>query len=163
VKTPRDVSCGEREDFDLRIYLDGCCLNRLTDDQSQTRVREEAEAVERILRLVQAGRATWVSSRVLEIEIGRNPDPERRDDVLALLGFVKEVIVPQFKDKARAEAIEQLGFGEFDAFHLACAEHAGADVFLTTDDDLLRRARRHAQALRVRVENPVSWYQEFES
>jgi hypothetical protein len=37
------------------------------------------------------------------------------------------------------------------------------DVFLTTDDGLLRRALRHAQAMRIRVENPVSWYQEFES
>jgi hypothetical protein len=33
----------------LRLYLDACCLNRLTDDQSQSRVRNEAETVERIL------------------------------------------------------------------------------------------------------------------
>jgi len=34
--------------------LDVCCLNRLTDDQSQVRIREEAEAVEQVLRLVGA-------------------------------------------------------------------------------------------------------------
>jgi hypothetical protein len=34
------------------------------------------------------------------------------------------------------------------------------DVFLTTDDGLLRRARRNARELGIRVENPVSWYQE---
>jgi len=50
-----------------------------------------------------------------------------------------------------------------DALHLACAEVGAVDVFLTTDDGLVRRARRHAETLRVRVENPVSWYQEFES
>jgi hypothetical protein len=33
-------------------------------------------------------------------------------------------------------------------------------VFLTTDDDLLRRAGRFENELRVRVQNPVSWYQE---
>jgi hypothetical protein len=33
----------------LRLYLDACCLNRLTDDQNQSRVRNEAETVERIL------------------------------------------------------------------------------------------------------------------
>lgn len=88
----------------MRIYLDGCCLNRLTDDQSQARVREEAEAVEEILRLVQLGRATWVSSRVLEIEIGRNPDLERRHDVLALLMFADEVVIPLDKDAARRGA-----------------------------------------------------------
>jgi hypothetical protein len=35
-------------------------------------------------------------------------------------------------------------------------------VFLTTDDRLLSRARRHKDALRVRAENPLSWYRELE-
>jgi predicted nucleic acid-binding protein len=144
----------------LRLYLDACCLNRLTDDQSQSRVRTEAEAVERILRLIRRGRATWVSSAVLEVEIGRNPDPDRCRDVAALLPFADEVVVPQSADADRAALLERLGFGAFDALHLACAERGAADVFLTTDDDLLRRARRQARVLRIRVENPVSWYQE---
>jgi hypothetical protein len=62
----------------VRVYLDVCCLNRLTDDQSQPRVRLEAEAVEGILRLVREGPATWVGSTALEIEINRNPDADRR-------------------------------------------------------------------------------------
>jgi hypothetical protein len=53
----------------MRIYLDACCLSRLTDDQSQPRIREEAEAVEGILGLAREGRATWVSSAVMAIEI----------------------------------------------------------------------------------------------
>ncbi|MEK7405300.1 MAG: hypothetical protein AAB225_09340 [Acidobacteriota bacterium] len=105
----------------MRLYLDACCLNRLTDDQSQDRVRTEAEAVERILGVIREGRATWVSSAVLEVEISRNPDTDRHHDVAVLLRV---------------------------------------DVFLKTDDGLLRRARRHARELRVRVENPVSWYKE---
>jgi len=28
----------------MKIYLDGCCLNRLTDDQTQLRIRQEADA-----------------------------------------------------------------------------------------------------------------------
>ncbi|MGO9258412.1 MAG: hypothetical protein ACLQU1_19160 [Bryobacteraceae bacterium] len=62
----------------MRLYLDACCLNRLTDDQGQARIRNEAEAVEAILRAVREGKATWVSSTALEIEIGRNPDRDRR-------------------------------------------------------------------------------------
>jgi len=54
--------------------LDACCLNRLTGDHSQLRVRLEAEAVVDIFGMIWEGRATWVSSRVLEVEIGRNPD-----------------------------------------------------------------------------------------
>ncbi|MCX6026851.1 MAG: PIN domain-containing protein [Chloroflexi bacterium] len=144
----------------MRLYLDACCLNRLTDDQSQSRVRNEAEAVERILGLVRQGRATWVSSAVLAVEISRNPDPDRRHDVTALLLFADEVIVPQSAEADRAASLHRLGFGAFDALHLACAERGAADVFLTTDDDLLRLARHRGRVLRLRVENPVSWYQE---
>jgi predicted nucleic acid-binding protein len=144
----------------LRVYLDACCLNRLTDDQSQARVRNEAEAVEGILRLVRAGQVTWVSSTALEIEISRNPDAERRHDVAALLAFSNEVVVPRSRSAERAAFFQKLGFGTFDALHLASAEQGQADVFLTTDDELLRRAGRHPNELRMRVQNPVSWYQE---
>ena len=144
----------------MRLYLDACCLNRLTDEPTQSRVRDEAEAVERILGLIRAGRATWVSSAVLEVEVNRNPDSERRRDVAALLPFANAIVVPRRAEAARAETLEKLGFDPFDALHLACAEQGSVDVFLTTDEGLLRRARRHGGALRVRVENPVSWYQE---
>jgi predicted nucleic acid-binding protein len=137
-------------------------LNRLTDDQSQARVRDEAEAVEGILRLVHEGQATWVSSTALEIETSRNPDAERRHDVASLLAFSNEVVVPEPRSAARAAFLRKLGFGTFDALHLASAEQGRADVFLTTDDALLRRATRHANELRIRVQNPVSWYKELE-
>jgi predicted nucleic acid-binding protein len=135
-------------------------LNRLTDDQSQARVRNEAEAVEGILRLVRAGQVTWVSSTALEIEISRNPDAERRNDVAALLAFSNEVVVPRSRAAERATLLQELGFGTFDALHLASAEQDQADVFLTTDDELLRRAGRYRDELHVRVQNPVSWYRE---
>jgi predicted nucleic acid-binding protein len=137
-------------------------LNRLTDDQSQTRVRNEAEAIEGILRLVCEGQATWVSSTTLEIEISRNPDADRRRDVAALLAFSNEVVVPRSRSAGRAAFLEKLGFGTIDALHLASAEQGQADVFLTTDDGLLRRAARYSNELRIRVQNPVSWYQEVE-
>ena len=44
-----------RRGLSLRVYLDACCLNRLTDDQSQARIHNEAEAVEGVLRLVRDG------------------------------------------------------------------------------------------------------------
>ena len=123
-------------------------------------MRNEAEVVETILRLIREGLAIWVSSTVLEIEISRNPDLERRHDVAALLEFANEVFVPGPAEMDRATLFQTLGFGAFDALHLACAEHSGVDVFLTTDDSLLRRAVRNSGVIRMRVENPVSWYQE---
>lgn len=142
--------------------MDACCLNRLTDDQSQLRVREEAEAIEHILGMVRQGRATWVSSTILDLEISRNPDQERRNDVNSLLVLASEVVRPKTEDADRAAELQKLGISSFDALHLACAERGEVDVFLTTDDGLLSRARRHGTALRVRAENPLSWYQELE-
>ncbi|MEO8663820.1 MAG: PIN domain-containing protein [Bryobacteraceae bacterium] len=144
----------------MRVYLDACCLSRLTDDQNQPRVRAEAEAVEHIMGMIRAGQATWVSSTVLGIEVSRNPDPERRRDAEALLFFANDVVVPNQEVADRAREVEKQGFGTFDALHIASAEQGGTDVFLTTDDVLLRRARRNITGLRLRVENPVLWYQE---
>lgn len=144
----------------MRLYLDACCLNRMTDDQSQARIRDEAEAVEAILRMVRVGGATWVSSAVLEIEINRNPNADRRHDVARLLALANEVVVPGSPAAERAAFLQKLGFDPFDALHLACAEEGEVDVFLTTDDDLIRLARRRIDEIRTRVINPVSWYQE---
>jgi len=83
-------------------------------------VRDEAEAVERVLALVRERGATWVSSTVLEVEINRNPDADRRRDVAALLSFADEEVVPGPNEEARASDLERLGYGTFDALHLLC-------------------------------------------
>jgi predicted nucleic acid-binding protein len=48
----------------------------------------------------------------------------------------------------------QLGFKFYDALHLAFAEAGGADIFLTTDDRLLRKAQQYRDSINVTVENP---------
>jgi predicted nucleic acid-binding protein len=60
----------------------------------------------------------------------------------------------------RARVLEAMGFGVYDSVHIACAEAAGADVLLTTDDALIRRARRVQLELGVRVANPLTWMKE---
>ena len=74
--------------------------------------------------MVQQDLATWVSSSILEVEIARNPDEERRNDVNSLLMFANEVVRPQTEDADRAAKLQDLGFSPFDALHLACAERA---------------------------------------
>jgi predicted nucleic acid-binding protein len=53
-----------------------------------------------------------------------------------------------------------MGFKSFDAFHIACAEKGQADVLLTTDDSLLKKATSHREFIRVRLENPLRWLME---
>lgn len=59
----------------------------------------------------------------------------------------------------RALYLEKLGFGGVDALHLACAESINADVFLTTDDRLLKQAKRHQQVIDIEVDNPLRWFE----
>ena len=144
----------------MKLYLDACCLNRLTDDQSQARIAKEAEAVERILRLLRDGVIEWLSSTVLKIETSNNPDAERRQEVEVLLSLATDTIPLDDQIIRRATELEIAGYGAFDALHLSSAEAGMADVLLTTDDRFIRRADRTVGSPRVRVLNPVEWLRE---
>lgn len=61
----------------ITVQLDACCLNRPFDDQTQDRIRLEAEAVLLILGHVHRGEWRWIGSEVLHFEIAQNPDLER--------------------------------------------------------------------------------------
>jgi predicted nucleic acid-binding protein len=144
----------------VRIYLDACCLNRLTDDQSQPRIAEEAEAVEQILRLLRAKTIEWLSSTALKAETSNNPDAERRYEVEVLLSLAADTIPLDSQVIQRAMELEAVGYGAFDALHLATAEAGIAEVLLTTDDRFIKRAGRAIGSPRVRVLNPVEWLRE---
>jgi predicted nucleic acid-binding protein len=145
----------------MKIYLDACALNRLMDDQSQPRVRSEADAVQDILRMVGANEIQWISSIVLQFELRKNPNVQARHDALALLSFAGDRVKPGRVVLERARTLEAIGYGAFDALHLACAEKAEVDALLTTDDRFLRQVARGLGKPRVKVRNPVNWLQEM--
>ena len=139
------------------IYLDVCCLNRPFDDQSQNRVRLEAEAVLSILEMAAARQLEIVSSDIIDDEFAEMSDHERREKVGLLLTVVSTRISLTNGIERRAVQLQKWGLMPLDALHLAAAESARADYFLTTDDNLLRKATRHQADLKVKVENPAKW------
>ena len=146
----------------IKIYLDVCCLNRPFDDQTQSRIRLESEAVLAILAQCEIGQWVWVSSEVVNAEIIRTPDPERRRRVHTLTAYAHHSVTVGNSESRRAQEIETLGIAAYDALHLACAESEHVDIFLTTDDRLLRRSVALNDRLRVRVENPLVWLREVD-
>jgi len=144
----------------MRIYLDACCLNRLTDDQKQLRIRQEAEAVELTFKWVRDGSVQWISSEALAEEIDRNPAVKRRLENAALLMHAWETVELNDHIAGRAGQLQTLGYGAFDALHLACAEAARADVLLTTDDAFIKKVARGVGSPRVAVRNPLFWSRE---
>ncbi|WP_404787369.1 PIN domain-containing protein [Altericista sp. CCNU0014] len=143
-----------------RIYLDVCCLNRPFDDWAQPRIRLEAEAVIAILNRCQTGDWLMVASTALASEIAQTPEVIRRQQVIDLLAAAKIEIQVTPEHIKRSFALQRLGFKPFDALHIACAEAAKGDVFITTDDRLLRKAATHADRLDVQVQNPLTWLME---
>ncbi|MBE9125019.1 MULTISPECIES: PIN domain-containing protein [unclassified Coleofasciculus] len=144
-----------------RIYMDVCCLNRPFDDWTQPRIRLEAEAVLEIAAGCQAKTWQLVSSTALESEIAKTPDLLRRQRVMASLKIAETRIIVTVAMLERAKELVALGFKSFDALHLSCAESANVDIFLTTDDRLLRKASVNQTSLNVTVANSMQWFMEI--
>jgi predicted nucleic acid-binding protein len=144
----------------VRVYLDLCCLNRPFDDQRQIRIRLESEAVLAVLHRAARGDIVWLSSEAIELEASRNSDAVRLDRVLLIASHATESLPLTEDDFDRAVHLESIGFGAFDALHLACAERGRASTFLTTDDRLLKLAGRNRDSLQLAVRNPLEWVRE---
>lgn len=142
-----------------KIYLDSCCVCRPYDNQKQSRIKCETAAVMQIISHCRSGEWQWVDSKVLRSEINRISNRIKLSVVKALLNSMPQTIFVSVgkTEITRGIQIEALGFKEYDALHIACAESGKADVFLTTDDDVIEKAKLVRSQLRVRVENPDTW------
>jgi hypothetical protein len=131
-----------------------CCLKRPFDDQTQPRIHLESEAVLALLG-APVGRLEFLHAPAHDLENDQNPLLVRAERVRQ---WLTAMLLVEPADEAlvgRTAELMALGFKNFDAFHLASAEAACADVFVTCDDRLLAAARRQAASLRVRVASPL--------
>jgi len=145
----------------MKVYLDNCALNRPFDDQSQERIRIETEAVVLVLSHLERKDWIWLGSQALEFEIEKTPDPELRSRLKRITSYISQSVDMGPQELERARELEKAGFIGFDAIHLACAESGKADIFLTTDNRLLKKAKQQAKELSVKVENPLDWIKEI--
>ena len=150
---------GDPTDRSSVKLLDACCLNRPFDDQSQVRVHLESEAVLAIVERAEDALWMLLSSEALEFELSQTPDPQRRVRTLKLLSAAQQCVAVSATESVRAQSLRAVyGLRALDALHLACAETLRADVFLTTDDRLLRTIHRMAaSSLPFAVANPLNW------
>jgi predicted nucleic acid-binding protein len=142
----------------VKIYLDVCCLNRPFDDHSQERIRLESEAV--ITILGRSKTLTLLTSDIVDLEIYKIPDEDRKQKVMLISSIPKMNIDIDDEIISRAKELNKMGFKSFDAFHIACAEKGQADALLTTDDHLLKKAISNRESIKVRIENPLRWLME---
>lgn len=144
----------------MKIYMDVCCLNRPFDDQTQDKIRIESDAVLAILSKCISGEWHLLSSEVLDIEIENTQDEWKKSKVYELYNLAEEKIMLNDKIIKRAYEIQSFGIKSFDSLHVASAEYSKADIFLTTDKNLLRVAGR--LKLDIIIVNPLNWFMEVD-
>ena len=140
-----------------KIYLDVCCLNRPFDDQTQTRINLETQSIITIIYQCQLGIWKLINSDVLHTELSQIRDFEKIKNIGKILSIAKIKVKINLQLKHRTAELQKLGFSTYDAAHIASAEKSNADIFLTTDDRLLKKAVHYEQLLTVNVNNPVQW------
>ncbi len=123
----------------MRVYLDNCCFNRPFDDQSQPRIRLEAEAKLFIQDEITEGNLELAWSYVLDYENSANPFEERKNVVQSWRARAAVDIVASPEILQRANALQGKGLKSKDALHVACAVEMKCDYFITTDDRILRK------------------------
>jgi predicted nucleic acid-binding protein len=142
----------------VKIYLDVCCLCRLFDDQTTSRIRLEATAVQEIIRRCSTHELILVTSEAIASEISMIPDIRKRLGVEKIESVAQERVLIDEGIILRMREIIAMGIEAMDSLHIACAERAGS-VLLTTDDELITFFKS-GQDIQVQTENPVIWLKE---
>ncbi|MBI3610720.1 MAG: PIN domain-containing protein [Nitrospirae bacterium] len=140
-----------------KVYIDLCCLKRPFDARSDERIALEAEASTTLIEFVEKGKVHLIVSGALIAENNRNPRKDRREATQRILEMHHEISSLTQAVEARARQIHQHGLTGVDALHLALAESAGADAFVTCDEGILRFARRQSLAIGVKIVRPTEF------
>lgn len=142
----------------MLVYLDNCCFNRPFDDQSQMRVRLETEAKLAIQAEVRDGAVRLGWSNILDFENDSSPSEERKENIKIWRNFasVDTTESPEILNVA-VDLVSQ-GFRKMDSLHLASAMALQCDIFLTTDDGILKK---RSKVDKIKILNPVEYYAKF--
>lgn len=142
----------------MLVYLDNCCFNRPFDDQSQMRVRLETEVKLAIQAEVRDGAVRLGWSYILDFENDSNPSEERKENIKIWRNFasIDTTESPEILNVA-VDLVSQ-GFRKMDSLHLASAMALQCDIFLTTDDGILKK---RSKVDKIKILNPVEYYAKF--
>ena len=135
----------------MKVYLDNCVLNRPFDNQTQERIYFETQSFLILLKYVDEAKVQILNSFAIEYEISKITDIERELKIREYLNVASGFIGFNSKIEQRAKELEKLGFTGIDATHIAAAEYAEADYFVTCDDDILKSAVMYSGKIKVNI------------
>jgi len=115
-------------------------FNRPFDDQSSIRIKLETEAKLYIQEKIAQGELELIWSYILDYENEQNPFRERK----SVIRYWRQLAAIDVEENDRilekAGKLVTKGLKSKDALHIACAIEAGAEYFVTTDDDIIKKA-----------------------
>jgi hypothetical protein len=124
--------------INTRLYLYLCVYNRPFDYQGQELVALETSAFIYVLEMTEQGACTLIGSDALWYENEKNPNEDRKVRIRSYFSLSKDFVTFDVADIPRMRALKRLGFADIDALHIALAEKARADYFVTCDYDMIR-------------------------
>ncbi len=124
------------------VYLDNCAIQRPLDVRNQLRIAAEADAIITVLESVLSRKIELVTSATLRAESALARFPHRKRFAQYVLNLATKEGPSQVDMRLHVRDYIHQGIKMFDALHLASAVVVQADYFCTTDDKLLRRARK---------------------
>lgn len=139
----------------MKVYLDTCCLCRPYDDLSNSKNKIEADSILHILDWIDLGKLDWIKSEFLEFEIAHIRSASKREKIQKFLEY-NEFEFVFFNDLILngAKELSQLGFHRADSIHVMSALEGNADVFLSTDDGLIKKGQKNGTVLKLKFFNP---------
>jgi len=141
----------------MKIYLDNSCFNRPFDDQKQLRIKLETEAKLNIQERIFQKKIELTWSYILDFENEANPFEQRK---LVIKGWKNYASVDTDETKEivkKAESFHKMGIRSKDSIHLACAISMRCEYFLTTDDELIKKASGINE---IKITDPISFIKE---
>ena len=142
----------------MLLYLDNSVLNRPFDDPDIGTNKLEAEVLSLIVKLAQKNKVKIVNSSVIEYENSLNKNPERKKFVMEILKEAKHHQNIDESIRKQAEIFnKKMNIASIDALHLAAAEKANVDVFISCDYDIIKQYKG-----KVKVINPMEFIQYYE-
>lgn len=139
----------------IRIYLDNCCFNRPYDNQQYEIIRLETEAKIFVQNWIKDRKIDLVWSFILNFENSANPYKERRESIIEWRSISVVNIKATEKIRNCANELQNLfGIKAKDSLHVACAIEGRCEYFLTTDKNLMKKAKRLNE---IKAINPLEF------
>ena len=135
----------------MKLYLDLCVYNRPFDSQGHDRVALETSIFTYILEKIETGTYILVASDALTYENNKNPDSLRSARIATYFELAKELIKINNYDCERVNILKEFGFSDIDALHISLAERSQADYFITCDDDIVNRYKKHKNHIKIDI------------